>query len=108
MPVTRPLTRAEIEGEYERLTGVVIVETLARLELDPLAVPAALVASHGPFAWGADAAQAVENAVALEAVAAAAYRTELLRPGAEPIGDDLLRRHFSRKHGPGAYYGQDR
>lgn len=108
VPVTRPLTRAEIEGEYERLTGDVIVETLARLELDPLAVPAALVASHGPFAWGADAAQAVENAVALEAVAAAAYRTELLRPGVEPIGDDLLRRHFSRKHGPGAYYGQDR
>lgn len=108
VPVTRPLTRAEIEGEYERLTGDVIVETLARLELDPLAVPAALVASHGPFAWGADAAQAVENAVALEAVAAAAYRTELLRPGVESIGDDLLRRHFSRKHGPGAYYGQDR
>ena len=108
VPVTRPLTRAEIEGEYERLTGDVIVETLARLELDPLAVSAALVASHGPFAWGVDAAQAVENAVALEAVAAAAYRTELLRPGVEPIGDDLLRRHFSRKHGAGAYYGQDR
>jgi L-ribulose-5-phosphate 4-epimerase len=108
VPVTRPLTRAEIEGEYERFTGDVIVETLARLELDPLAVSAALVASHGPFAWGVDAAQAVENAVALEAVAAAAYRTELLRPGVEPIGDDLLRRHFSRKHGPGAYYGQDR
>ena len=108
VPVTRALTRAEIEGEYERLTGEVVVETLARLQLDPLAMPAVLVASHGPFAWGADAAEAVENAVALEAVAAAAYRTEVLRPGVEPIGADLLRRHFLRKHGPGAYYGQER
>ena len=108
VPVTRALTRAEIEGEYERLTGEVVVETLARLQLDPLAMPAVLVASHGPFVWGADAAEAVENAVALEAVAAAAYRTELLRPGVEPIGADLLRRHFLRKHGPGAYYGQER
>jgi L-ribulose-5-phosphate 4-epimerase len=108
VPVTRALTRAEIEGEYERLTGEVIVETLAGLRLDPLAMPAVLVASHGPFAWGTDAAQAVENAVALEAVAAAAYRTELLRPGVEPIGADLSRRHFLRKHGPGAYYGQER
>jgi L-ribulose-5-phosphate 4-epimerase len=108
VPVTRALTRAEIEGEYERLTGEVVVETLARLQLDPLAMPAVLVASHGPFAWGADAAEAVENAVALEAVAAAAYRTEVLRPVVEPIGADLLRRHFLRKHGPGAYYGQER
>jgi len=108
VPVTRALTPAEIEGEYERLTGEVVVETLARLGLDPLAMPATLVASHGPFVWGPDAVEAVENAVALEAVAAAAYRTELLRPGVEPIGDDLLRRHFRRKHGPGAYYGQER
>jgi L-ribulose-5-phosphate 4-epimerase len=108
VPVTRALTREEIEGEYERLTGEVVVETFSRLELDPLAMPAVLVASHGPFAWGADAAEAVENAVALEAVAAAALRTELLRPGVEPIGDELLRRHFLRKHGPGAYYGQER
>jgi L-ribulose-5-phosphate 4-epimerase len=108
VPVTRALTRAEIEGEYERLTGEVVVETFVRLGLDPLAMPAVLVASHGPFAWGVDAAEAVENAVALEAVAAAALRTELLRPEVEPIGDDLLRRHFLRKHGPGAYYGQER
>ena len=107
VPVTRALTRAEIEDEYERLTGEVVVETFVRLGLDPLAMPAVLVASHGPFAWGVDAAEAVENAVALEAVAAAALRTELLRPGVEPIGDDLLRRHFLRKHGPGAYYGQE-
>ena len=108
VPVTRALTREEIEGEYERLTGEVIVETFSELGLDALATPAVLVASHGPFAWGGDAADAVENAVALEAVAAAALRTELLRPGVEPVGDALLRRHFLRKHGPGAYYGQPR
>ena len=108
VPVTRALTPAEIEGQYERLTGEVVVETLAGLGLDPLAMPAVLVASHGPFAWGADGAEAVENAVALEAVAAAAYRTEQLRPEIDPIGADLLRRHFLRKHGPGAYYGQER
>ena len=107
VPVTRALAGPEIEGEYERLTGEVVVETIAGLGLDPLAMPAVLVASHGPFTWGADAAEAVENAVALEAVAAAALRTELLRPGVEPIADELLRRHFLRKHGPGAYYGQE-
>jgi len=106
VPVTRPLRRDEIEGDYERLTGEVIVEELARLDLDPLACPAVLVASHGPFAWGEDAAAAVENAVALEAVAASAFRTELLQPGVEAIGDDLRGRHFRRKHGPAAYYGQ--
>jgi L-ribulose-5-phosphate 4-epimerase len=108
VPVTRRLERAEIEGDYERLTGEVIVEELERRGLDPLACPAVLVASHGPFAWGAGAAEAVENAVALEAVAGSAFRTELLRPGVEPIDDDLRLRHFQRKHGPAAYYGQPR
>jgi L-ribulose-5-phosphate 4-epimerase len=108
VPVTRALTATEIEGEYERQTGEVVVETFARLGLDPLETPAALVASHGPFTWGIDVAHAVEHAIALEAVAAMALRTELLQPGVEPIGDDLLRRHFLRKHGPGAYYGQTR
>jgi L-ribulose-5-phosphate 4-epimerase len=106
VPVTRRLERAEIEGDYERLTGAAIVETFSLLELDPLESPAALVAGHGPFAWGRDVAEAVENAVALEAVAASALRTELLRPGAEPIDADLRRRHFRRKHGDTAYYGQ--
>src|SRR5262249_19359304 len=106
VPVTRPLNRAEIEGDYERLTGEVIVETLAERGLDALATPAVLVSSHRPSAGGADGTEAVENAIALEAVAAAALRTELLRPGVEPIGDDLLRRHFLRKHGATAYYGQ--
>src|SRR6266540_1836182 len=106
VPVTRPLRPDEIEGDYERRTGEVVVETFERLGLDVLDTPAALVASHGPFAWGADVADAVENAVALEAVAASTYRTDVLQPGTEPIGDDLLRRHFLRKHGSGAYYGQ--
>jgi L-ribulose-5-phosphate 4-epimerase len=108
VPVTRALTLAEIDGDYERATGEVIVETLAERGLDALAMPAALVAGHGPFAWGADGAHAVENAIALEIVAGTALDTELLRPGAEPIGEALLDRHFLRKHGPGAYYGQDR
>jgi L-ribulose-5-phosphate 4-epimerase len=106
VPATRRLDREEIEGDYERLTGDAIVEEFARRRLDPLACPAALVASHGPFAWGAGVVEAVENAVALEVVAASAFRTELLRPGVEPIDDDLRLRHFRRKHGPAAYYGQ--
>jgi L-ribulose-5-phosphate 4-epimerase len=69
-------------------------------------MPAAIVASHGPFTWGIDAAQAVENAIALETVAASALRTTQLRPEVHPIGEDLLQRHFRRKHGPNAYYGQ--
>ena len=107
VPVTRALTTEEIAGDYEAKTGDVVVETLATLGLGPLEMPAVLVASHAPFVWGADVAEAVENAVALEAVAAAALRTEQLRPGAPPIAEELLLRHFSRKHGPAAYYGQE-
>jgi L-ribulose-5-phosphate 4-epimerase len=108
VPVTRALTTDEIAGDYEAKTGDVIVETLAALGLGPLEMPAVLVASHAPFTWGADAGQAFENAVALEAVAAAAFRTEQLGAEAGPIGEELLLRHFSRKHGPSAYYGQSR
>ena len=108
VPVTRPLTAAEIEGEYERTTGEVILETFVRLELEPLDRPAVLVASHGPFAWGASVEEAVENAIALEEVAAGALRTRQLRADVPPIADDLRRRHFRRKHGPEAYYGQTR
>ena len=107
VPVTRALTTEEIAGDYEAKTGDVVVETLATLGLGPLEMPAVLVASHAPFVWGADVAEAVENAVALEAVAAAALGTEQLRPGAPPIAEELLLRHFSRKHGPAAYYGQE-
>ena len=106
VPVTRALTAEEIAGDYETSTGDAIVETFATLGLQPLEMPAVVVASHAPFTWGAGAPEAVENAVALEAVAAAALRTEQLRAGAGPIADELLLRHFSRKHGPAAYYGQ--
>jgi L-ribulose-5-phosphate 4-epimerase len=79
---------------------------LAALGLEPMAMPAALVASHGPFTWGASATDAVANAVALEAVATIAYRTLALAPTAADIAADLRDRHFRRKHGPSAYYGQ--
>jgi L-ribulose-5-phosphate 4-epimerase len=107
VPVTRDLTPEEIGGAYEELTGAVIVETFARRGLEARGMPAALVGSHGPFAWGADAAEAVENAVALEVVAGLALRTTQLGPP-EPIAEALLERHHSRKHGPDAYYGQVR
>ena len=108
VPVTRPLNAAEIASEYERTTGEVILETFVRLALEPLGRPAVLVASHGPFAWGASVEEAVENAIALEEVAAGALRTRQLRADVPPIADDLRRRHFRRKHGPEAYYGQTR
>jgi len=106
VPVTRPLTPREIEGEYERATGEVILETFVALELEPLRRPAALVASHGPFAWGASVEEAVENAIALEAVAASAHRSVALAGDLEAIPAELLEKHFSRKHGAAAYYGQ--
>jgi L-ribulose-5-phosphate 4-epimerase len=106
VPVTRALARDEIRGEYEACTGDAIVETLDRLALDPLEMPAVLVASHGPFAWGADTVLAVENAIALEAVAAMALHTLTLESAAEAIEDELLERHYLRKHGADAYYGQ--
>jgi len=106
VPVTRQLTAAEIQGDYEERTGSVIVEAFAERGLDPLELPAALVASHGPFVWGAEVEDAVENAVALEAVAASAFRSFQLAGGIEAIPAELLEKHFARKHGAGAYYGQ--
>ena len=106
VPVTRALTPKEIEGEYERETGEVIIETFADLELRPLDVPAVLVVSHGLFTWGASVEQAVENAIALEAVAASAYRSVALAGELETIRAELFEKHFSRKHGASAYYGQ--
>jgi L-ribulose-5-phosphate 4-epimerase len=108
VPVTRPLTAAEIGGAYEERTGDVIVETFEQRDLDPLDVPAVLVASHGPFAWGPGVREALENAVALEVVAELALHTLALAGEIAPVDDALLERHFSRKHGPGAYYGQRR
>jgi L-ribulose-5-phosphate 4-epimerase len=108
VPVTRALTADEIAGDYEERTGDVIVETFELRGLDPLETPAALVVSHGPFAWGADVDAALENAIALETVARMALDTLALRADVAALDGDLHRRHFSRKHGAGAYYGQPR
>ncbi len=107
VPVTRMQTRAEIEGDYEALTGALILETFVERELDPFTIPAALVAGHGPFVWGETVEAAVENAIALEAAAASAFRA-LSLGAVVSIPADLLRRHFERKHGDAAYYGQPR
>ncbi|TWT29391.1 L-ribulose-5-phosphate 4-epimerase [Posidoniimonas corsicana] len=104
IPVTRPLSEEEINTDYEGNTGHVIIERFA--DLDPVAVPGVLVGSHAPFAWGAHAAESVKNAVALEAVAGMAIDTLALAPSVPPVDDYLLEKHYSRKHGPNAYYGQ--
>jgi L-ribulose-5-phosphate 4-epimerase len=106
VPVTRQMRESEVAGAYEAETGALIIETLERLGLSAADMPAALVASHGPFTWGRDAQDAVDNAIALEAVAAMATQTLALNPDAAPIAQYLLERHFQRKHGPAAYYGQ--
>lgn len=104
VPVTRSLEAAEINEAYEWETGNVIVETFAQIE--PLDIPAVLVRHHGPFAWGKSGAKAVETAYALEAVAQMARETLLLDPAAAPIPGTLHDKHFLRKHGKNAYYGQ--
>ena len=104
VPVTRSMTPEEIAGEYEWETGNVIVERFAGL--DPLHVPAVLVRNHGPFAWGPSGAKAVETAQALEIVADMAVKTLAIRRDAPPVGPHLLDKHFFRKHGATAYYGQ--
>jgi L-ribulose-5-phosphate 4-epimerase len=104
VPCTRPLTDAEIRDAYEHNTGLVIIERFQGL--DPLAVPGMLVASHAPFAWGKNAAESVKNAVALEAVADMALGTLALAPQMGPVEQYLLDKHYFRKHGKDAYYGQ--
>ncbi len=104
IPCTRKMTVAEIEGEYEKETGTVIIETFR--DKDPDAIPAALVHSHGPFAWGADAMDAVHNAVVLEEVAFMNFHTAMLEPTLPPMQQALLDKHYLRKHGANAYYGQ--
>jgi L-ribulose-5-phosphate 4-epimerase len=106
VPVTRVLTHAEVDGEYERNTGLVIVETFRTLGLSPEEIPAVLVANHGPFAWGPDPVTAVEHAAVLEFLARVEVRTRLLAPDTPPPDAALIDKHFLRKHGPGAYYGQ--
>ncbi|HET9522652.1 MAG TPA: L-ribulose-5-phosphate 4-epimerase [Terrimicrobiaceae bacterium] len=104
VPVTRPMTPEEIRNAYEWETGNVIVERFR--DLDPNQVSAVLVHGHGPFAWGPSGAKAVENALALEIIAEMAMKALQLNPAANPVSQALLDKHFLRKHGPGAYYGQ--
>jgi len=104
VPCTRRMTPAEIRGDYEANTGEVIVERLGRL--DALACPAVLVASHGPFTWGRSADDAVDQAAVLEFLARLAGETLRVSPRTKPMPRVLLDKHFLRKHGPGAYYGQ--
>jgi len=106
IPVTDSLSDEEINGEYEANTGVAIIRAFQNL--DPLSVPAVLVANHGPFAWGSDAGKAAENAWMLEAAARIAYLTVGINAHAKNIGNTLHDRHFLRKHGKQAYYGQKR
>jgi len=104
IPCTRKMTTAEIQGDYEKETGLVIVETFEGK--DPAAIPAVLVYSHGPFAWGKDPLDAVHNAVVLEEIAFMNIQTLLLAPGIQPMQQELLDKHYLRKHGTNAYYGQ--
>ena len=104
VPVTRPMTDEEIGGEYEKETGSVIIETFQGI--DPSDMPGVLVANHGPFTWGKDAMNAVHNAVVLEEVAKMAHAALLLRPDLTAINPVLLDKHYLRKHGKNAYYGQ--
>jgi L-ribulose-5-phosphate 4-epimerase len=104
VPCTRKLTPAEIKTDYEANTGDIIVETFK--QADPMQHPAVLVASHGPFTWGLDAPDAVHNAVVLEFIARLASETLRINPKTPPMQSALLDKHFLRKHGPKAYYGQ--
>jgi L-ribulose-5-phosphate 4-epimerase len=106
VPCTRPLTAGEIAGDYEANTGAVILERFRQDGLDPLAMPGALVAQHAPFAWGRDAAQAAYHAVVLERLARMFVHTCMVNPRAARVPEALLEKHFQRKHGPNAYYGQ--
>ncbi|MGF1531265.1 MAG: L-ribulose-5-phosphate 4-epimerase AraD [Puniceicoccaceae bacterium] len=104
VPVTRPMTSEEIDGEYEWETGGVIVECFT--ERDPRETPAVLVRGHGPFVWNESGKKAVEYAQALELAAGMALKTLALAPATEPLDAGLMHKHFWRKHGKGAYYGQ--
>ena len=104
IPCTRRMTKAEIEGEYEKETGTVIIETFQDKNAD--AIPAVLVYSHGPFTWGTDAMNAVHNAVVLEEIAFMNFHAMMLEPDIPPMQQYLLDRHYLRKHGATAYYGQ--
>ena len=107
IPCLRCLNKAEIANAYERNTGVLIVSEFDRLGLDPDATPAVLCKNHGPFAWGKDPIDAVHASVVLEECAKMAYRTELIHPKVAPAPQELQDKHYFRKHGANAYYGQN-
>ena len=104
IPCTRKMTKTEIEGEYEKETGTVIIETFK--DKNPDAIPSVLIYSHGPFSWGTDAMDAVHNAVILEEIAFMNFHTTMLEPSIPPMQQELLNKHYLRKHGANAYYGQ--
>lgn len=106
VPCARCLTKEEIDEGYETNTGRLIVEEFKRLNKKPLEVPAVLCKNHGPFAWGKDAKEAVHNAVVLEEVAKMAYRCEIINKDVKPAPQELQDKHYYRKHGADAYYGQ--
>jgi L-ribulose-5-phosphate 4-epimerase len=106
VPCTRKLSTDEIQGAYEHETGRVIVETFEQRNLDPMAIPAALVNCHGPFTWGTDALDAVHNTVVLEEIADMAHYSLLINPQLRNMDQHLLDKHYLRKHGESAYYGQ--
>lgn len=107
IPCTRTMTPEEIAGDYDWETGNVIIETFKARNIDPAQIPAVLVHSHGPFAWGNDPYNAVHNAVVLEEVSFMAFHAMALTPGLPPMQQELLDKHYLRKHGANAYYGQD-
>ncbi len=104
IPCTRAMTPEEIKGEYEWQTGAVIAESFKKL--NPMEIPAVLVRNHGPFAWGSSAENAVHNAVVLEEIAFMNYHASAINPKADAMPQELLDRHYLRKHGKDAYYGQ--
>lgn len=106
VPVTRPMERDEVESDYELNTGRVIVETFRTGKIPPDEVPAVLVANHGPFVWGLTATKAIENASVLEYLARLEWRLRAMNADAPPPDQFLIDKHYLRKHGPGAYYGQ--
>ncbi len=106
VPIARVLTSDEVDLDYEHHTGVAIVERFRELGLDPLEMPAILQCGHAPFTWGKSALDSVKNSIALEMCAQMALATYQINPSAEPLPAHLLEKHYRRKHGPEAYYGQ--
>ncbi|MBQ8006112.1 MAG: L-ribulose-5-phosphate 4-epimerase [Lachnospiraceae bacterium] len=106
VPCVRCLTKDEIDSAYETNTGLLIIDVFRKMNKDVMAVPCVLCKNHGPFAWGKDANEAVHNAVVLEEVAKMAYRCETINPDVKPAPQELQDKHYYRKHGANAYYGQ--